>query len=130
MLLTGGLAIQRLTGLSSLTYTLYHNPRCSKSRQTLELLRGRGIEPVIVEYLKTPPDAAELGRILGLLGMTPRQLLRKREAAEAGLDDPTLTDEALVAGMVATPATIERPILLTGTRAVLGRPPEAVLALL
>jgi arsenate reductase (glutaredoxin) len=113
-----------------LTYTLYHNPRCSKSRQTLELLRGRGIEPVIVEYLKAPPDAAEIGRILGLLGMTPRQLLRKREAAEAGLDDPTLTDEALVAGMAANPATIERPILLTATRAVLGRPPEAVLALL
>jgi arsenate reductase len=121
---------QQPTGLSSLTYTLYHNPRCSKSRQTLELLRGRGIEPVIVEYLKTPPDAAELGRILGLLGMTPRQLLRKQEAAEAGLDDPALKDEALVAGMAATPATIERPILLTATRAVLGRPPEAVLALL
>lgn len=113
-----------------MTYTLYHNPRCSKSRQTLELLRGRGIEPTIVEYLKTPPDAAELGRILGLLGMTPRQLLRQREAAEAGLDDPTLTDEALVAGMAANPNTIERPILATATCAVLGRPPEAVLVLL
>jgi len=60
-----------------LTYTLYHNPRCGKSRQTLELLRERGIEPCIVEYLKTPPDAAELRHILGLLGLTPRQLLRK-----------------------------------------------------
>ena len=76
-------------------------------------MRGRGIEPTIVEYLKTPPDAAELGRILGLLGMTPRQLLRKREAAEVGLDDPALTDEALVAGMAANPNTIERPILAT-----------------
>jgi arsenate reductase (glutaredoxin) len=113
-----------------LTYTLYHNPRCGKSRQTLELLRERGIEPAIVEYLKTPPDAAELRRILGLLGLTPRQLLRKREAAEAGLDDPALSDEALIAGMVANPITIERPILVTEDRAALGRPPEAVLALL
>jgi len=113
-----------------LTYTLYHNPRCSKSRQTLDLLRGRGVEPRIVEYLKTPPDAAELRRILGLLGLTPRQLLRKKEAAEAGLDDPTLSDDALIEGMVANPITIERPILVTAERAVLGRPPEAALAIL
>jgi arsenate reductase len=113
-----------------LTYTLYHNPRCGKSRQTLELLRERGIEPTVVEYLKTPPDAAELCRILGLLGLMPRQLLRKREAAEAGLDDPTLTDDELIAGMVVNPITIERPILVTADRAALGRPPEAVLALL
>jgi len=113
-----------------LTYTLYHNPRCSKSRQTLDLLRGRGVEPRIVEYLKTPPEAAELRRILGLLGLTPRQLLRKKEAAEAGLDDPTLSDDALIEGMVANPITIERPILVTAERAVLGRPPEAVLAIL
>jgi arsenate reductase len=113
-----------------LTYTLYYNPRCGKSRQTLELLRERGIEPAIIEYLKTPPDAAELRRILGLLGLTPRQLLRKREAAEAGLDDATLSDDELVAGMVANPITIERPILVTAKRAALGRPPEAVLALL
>ena len=113
-----------------MTYTLYHNPRCGKSRQTLELLRERGIEPAIVEYLKTPPDVAELRRILGLLGLTPRQLLRKREAAEAGLDDATLSDDELIAGMVANPITIERPILVTVDRAALGRPPEAVLALL
>jgi arsenate reductase len=113
-----------------LTYTLYHNPRCGKSRQTLELLRERGIEPTIIEYLKTPPDAAELRRILGLLGLTPRRLLRKREAAEAGLDDAALSDDELIAGMVANPITIERPILVTTDRAALGRPPEAVLALL
>ena len=113
-----------------MTHTLYHNPRCGKSRQTLELLRERGIEPAIVEYLKTPPDAAELRRILGLLGLTPRQLLRKREAAEAGLDDATLSDDELIAGMVANPITIERPILVTAERAALGRPPETVLALL
>jgi arsenate reductase (glutaredoxin) len=117
-------------GLPTLTYTLYHNPRCGKSRQTLELLRDRGIEPTIVDYLKMPPDAAELRRILSLLGMTPRQLLRKREAEEAGLGDPGLSNDALVAGMVANPITIERPILVTGDRAALGRPPEAVLALL
>ena len=113
-----------------MTYTLYHNPRCGKSRQTLELLRERGIEPTIIEYLKTPPDAAELRRILGLLGLTPRRLLRKREAAEAGLDDAALSDDELIAGMVANPITIERPILMTADRAALGRPPEAVLALL
>jgi arsenate reductase len=113
-----------------LTYTLYHNPRCGKSRQTLELLRSRGIEPAIVEYLKTPPDAGELRRILDLLGLTPRELLRKREAAEAGLDDPGLSDDALIAGMVANPITIERPILVAADRAVIGRPPEAVLTLL
>src|SRR3712207_4397039 len=77
------------------TVTIYHNPRCTKSRQTLELLRSRGIEPTIVEYLKTPPDAAELKRLLGL---TPRQLMRRKEAAEAGLDDPSLSDEAVIAG--------------------------------
>ena len=113
-----------------MTYTLYHNPRCGKSRRTLELLRDRGIDPVVVEYLKTPPDVAELRRILDLLGMTPRQLLRKQEAAEVGLDDPGLTDEALIAGMAAHPVTIERPILVTEGRAALGRPPESVLALL
>ena len=113
-----------------MTYTLYHNPRCGKSRQTLELLRSRGIEPAIVEYLKTPPDAGELRRILDLLGLTPRELLRKREAAEAGIDDPGLSDDALIAGMVANPITIERPILVAAERAVIGRPPEAVLTLL
>jgi arsenate reductase len=113
-----------------LTYTLYHNPRCGKSRQTLELLRERGIEPTVIEYLKTPPNAAELRRILALLGLTPRQLLRKREATEAGLEISTLTDDELIAGMIANPITIERPILVTTGRAALGRPPEAVLALL
>jgi len=110
-------------------YVLYHNPRCGKSRQALELLRTRGVEPRIVEYLKTPPDVAELRRVLVLLGMTPRQLIRKREAAEVGLDDPTLTDDALVEGMVANPIVIERPILVAGDRAALGRPPEAVLGI-
>jgi arsenate reductase len=113
-----------------MTVTIYHNPRCGKSRQTLELLRTRGIEPRIVEYLKTPPDEAELRRLLKLLGLTPRQLLRKKEAAEVGLGAAGLDDAALIAGMAKHPIAIERPIVVNGTRAALGRPPEAVLKVL
>ncbi len=110
--------------------TIYHNPRCNTSRRMLALLEERGIKPRVVEYLKTPPDAAELRRLLKLLGMSPRQLLRKKEAAEAGLDKPGLSDEQLVAGMVKHPIVIERPIVVSGDRAALGRPPEAVLEIL
>ena len=110
--------------------TIYHNPRCNTSRRTLALLEQRGIAPDIVEYLKTPPDKAELKRLLRLLGMSPRQLLRKKEAAAAGLDKPGLSDEQLVAGMVKHPIVIERPIVVNGDRAALGRPPEAVLKIL
>lgn len=113
-----------------MTVTLYHNPRCSKSRQALELLRARGVEPVIVEYLKAPPTADELRRILTLLAMTPRQLLRAKESAEAGLDDPALGEAGLIAAMVAHPAVIERPIAVTATAARVGRPPERVLEIL
>lgn len=110
--------------------TIYHNPRCNKSRQTLALLEERGLKPRIVEYLRTPPDAAELKRLLTLLGLSPRQLLRKKEAAEAGLDKPSLSDAELIAGMVKHPIVIERPIVVSGERAALGRPPEAVLKIL
>jgi arsenate reductase len=110
--------------------TIYHNPRCSKSRQTLELIRGRGLEPAIIEYLKTPPSAAELKRILKLLGMKPDALLRRKEAAEAGIDAARLSDDALIAAMVANPAVIERPIVLANGKAALGRPPEAVAKIL
>jgi arsenate reductase len=110
--------------------TIYHNPRCNKSRQTLGLLEERGVKPRIVEYLKTPPDAAELKRLLRLLGLSPRELLRKKEAAEAGLDRPGLSDAQLIAGMVKHPIVIERPIVVNGDRAALGRPPEAVLKIL
>lgn len=113
-----------------MTVTIYHNPRCSKSRQTLELLRGKGIEPTIVEYLEHPPTAAALKDLLAKLGMNPRQLLRVKEAKEAGLDDPSLSDEALIAGMIANPRTIERPIVVKGGKAALGRPPETVLDIL
>lgn len=109
--------------------TLYHNPRCSKSRAALALLEERGVRPRIVEYLKTPPDAAELARILSLLGMRPRDLLRPKEAREAGLD-PTLDDAALIAAMVANPAVIERPIAVSDGGARVGHPPDRVLELL
>lgn len=112
--------------------TIYHNPRCSKSRQTLALLKARGIEPEVVLYLETPPDAATLGGILDLLGMAPRELMRKKEAGykAAGLNHPSLAREALIAGMVANPILIERPIVLAGGKAALGRPPESVLDIL
>ena len=112
--------------------TIYHNPRCSKSRATLKLLRERGVEPEIVEYLKTPPDAATLDGLLGKLGLEPRALMRRKEApyAENGLDDAGLDRDALIAAMIADPILIERPIVVAGNRAALGRPPEAVLAIL
>jgi len=115
-----------------MTITIYHNPRCSKSRQTLALLREKGHRPDIVEYLKTPPDAATLAGILSLLGKSPRDLMRRREAAyrENNLDDPALTDDQLIAAMVANPILIERPIVLAGGKAALGRPPEDVLKIL
>ncbi len=112
--------------------TIYHNPRCSKSRQTLALLKERGIEPVVVEYLKTPPDAGTLRVLLERLGLDARGLMRRREAAykSNGLDDPALDEEALIAAMAANPVLIERPIVTCGGRAVLGRPPESVLGIL
>lgn len=112
--------------------TLYHNPRCSKSRQALELLRQQGIEPEILEYLKTPPDVATLTRLLKLLGLAPRELMRKKEPEyrELGLDDPALSSEQLIEAMVAHPKLIERPIVIKGNKVALGRPPERVLDIL
>lgn len=112
--------------------TLYHNPRCSKSRSALELLQARGLTPDIVLYLDTPPDAARLRDLLGKLGITARQLLRTGEDAYKALNlaDRDLGDEQLIAAMVAHPKLIERPILIAGDKAVIGRPPENVLELL
>lgn len=110
-----------------MTVTLYHNPRCSKSRRALELLRGRGIEPVVVEYLKDPPPPETLRAILRRLGLPARALLRAKEARALGLDDPTLGDDDLIAAMHAHPEVIERPIAVAGDHARLGRPPERVL---
>ena len=112
--------------------TIYHNPRCSKSRQTLALLEERGIAPRVVDYLKTPPSAAELKTILKKLGLRPRDLMRKGEPlyAELGLKDRDLDDDALIALMVANPILIERPIVVSGGKAAIGRPPECVLEIL
>ena len=112
--------------------TILHNPRCSKSRQTLRLLKDRGVEPEIVEYLKNPPDAAELDRILDLLGLAPRDLMRCKEPAyrELCLADPALDRAALVSAMTEHPILIERPIVLADGKAALGRPPESVLDIL
>lgn len=111
--------------------TIYHNPRCSKSRQTLALLQERGLEPTIVEYLKTPPDAPTLKRLLKMLELAPRDLMRKGEKVykELGLDDAALGDDRLVEAMVENPILIERPIVVRDGRAALGRPPESVLAI-
>ena len=110
--------------------TMYHNPRCNTSRKTLALLREKGVEPVIVEYLKTPPSAAELRKILGQLKMPAAKLVRKKEAAAAGIDPKALSEDALIAAMVKNPIVIERPIVISGAKAALGRPPEAVLLVL
>jgi arsenate reductase len=112
--------------------TIYHNPKCSKSRQALQLLRDNGIEPTIVEYLKTPPDAKTLTRLLNMLGLKPRELMRIKEPEykQHRLDKAGLSDAALIDAMVRVPKLIERPIVVNGGRAALGRPPEKVLEVL
>lgn len=111
---------------------IYHNPRCSKSRQTLSLLESGGIKPDIIEYLKQTPDFNELDNILKMLGIEPRELMRRNEKAyqENRLDDATLSREDLINAMIANPILIERPIVIKGKRAIIGRPPEKVLELL
>lgn len=115
-----------------MTVTIYHNPRCSKSRETLKLLQDRGVEPRVIEYLRTPPDAATLEQILSLLGKEPRDLMRKKEAEykELGLYDGGKSRADLIAAMVEAPKLIERPIVLANGKAAIGRPPEAVLEIL
>jgi len=112
--------------------TIYHNPRCSKSRAMLKMLEEKGIQPTIIEYLETPPDAATLDGFLGKLGMEPRQLMRKGETPykELNLADETKDRAALIAAMVANPILIERPIVVNGEKIALGRPPENVLGIL
>lgn len=108
-------------------FTIYHNPKCSKSRATLALLEERGIEPRIIEYLKTPPTAAELKAIVAALGIKPEQLVRKgEEIYKAKYADKQLTDNEWIAALVKDPILIERPIVVSGARAVLGRPPQNV----
>jgi arsenate reductase len=112
--------------------TIYHNPRCSKSRQTLQLLQEHGVEPDIVLYLEQPPTKKQLRELLQKLGIDARALLRKGEEAykSNGLGDPGLSEDALLAAMIAHPQLIERPIVVKGAHAVLGRPPENALQLL
>jgi arsenate reductase len=108
-------------------YTIYHNPRCTKSRATLELLTGRGIEPKVVEYLKTPPTAKELKAIVAKLGIKPEELVRKGEDIyKEKFAGKTLTDAQWIQALAANPILIERPIVVRGDKAVIGRPPENV----
>jgi arsenate reductase len=115
-----------------LDVTIYHNPRCTKSRQTLALLEGKGIKPKIVEYLKTPPSASALDAILKQLGLEPREAMRKKEEPykALGLDNPSLSRKDLITAMVKNPILIERPIVLAKGKARVGRPPESVLEIL
>jgi arsenate reductase len=115
-----------------MTVTIYHNPRCSKSRATLDLLEARGVKPKIVEYLKTPPAGSELKAILKKLGLRPGDIMRSCEPlyAELGLKDRAFSDDQLIAIMVENPILIERPIVVSGDKAAIGRPPENVLKIL
>lgn len=114
------------------TVTLYHNPRCSKSCQALELLEAEGIIPTLVKYLEKPPTAAALRDLLDMLGLDPRGLMRKGEAeyTELNLANPDLSREQLIEAMVTHPRLIERPIMIKDGQAIIGRPPEKVLDLL
>ncbi|MDJ0656208.1 MAG: arsenate reductase (glutaredoxin) [Xanthomonadales bacterium] len=118
--------------MTSQKFTIYHNPRCSKSRQTLQLIEQAGIQPEIIQYLKTPLESRELKKILKLLGMSPRELMRKKEAPykELGLDRPEVSEKDLLQAIVDHPILLERPIVIAGEQAVIGRPPENVLPLL
>ncbi len=113
--------------------TIYHNPRCSKSRQTLAILEEHGEEPEIVKYLETPPTEDELRKIVRMLGLSsPRELMRRKEKEykELGLDDESLSDDDLIRAMAAHPRLIERPIVIKDGKAALGRPPEKIIEIL
>ncbi|UTW45368.1 arsenate reductase (glutaredoxin) [bacterium SCSIO 12696] len=112
--------------------TIYHNPRCSKSRQTLQLLEEKGIEPTVVLYLENTPDADAITDLLAKLGIGPRQLIRTGEQAykDNNLANPELSDAQLIQAMAEHPKLIQRPIVVNGDKAALGRPPEAVLDIL
>ena len=112
--------------------TIYHNPRCSKSRETLALLEEKGIDAEVVLYLEIPPDAVRLTELIAQLGFkSARDLMRKGESeyAELGLDNPALDEAALIAALAAHPRLIERPIVVHGAQARIGRPPASVLEL-
>lgn len=110
--------------------TIYHNPRCSKSRETLALLEKKGLKPRVVEYLKMPPNASELKNIARMLGLSVREFVRTADARDAGIDPVELDEKDLIAAMVRNPAIIERPIVVNNGKAAIGRPPENVLKIL
>ena len=109
---------------------IYHNPRCNTSRKTLALLQEKGIQPEVVEYLKTPYTATQLRTLLGQMNLPAKAVLRKKEAAAAGIDPDKMTEAALIDAMVKHPILVERPIVVSGNKAALGRPPENVLSVL
>src|SRR3954464_15370122 len=113
-----------------MTVRIYHNPRCSTSRKTLALLREKGVEPEIVEYLKTPYSVAGLKALLGQLGSPAKALIRRKEAAASGIDPAALSEEALIRAMAEHPIIVERPIVVANGKAALGRPPEKGLGVL
>ncbi len=109
---------------------IYHNPRCSKSRQTLAILEEKKVAHDVIEYLNTPPSAVELKRIVAMLGCRPHDIVRKKEAKELGIDLGAIGEAELIKRMVADPIIIERPIVVAGDKAAMGRPPESVLEIL
>lgn len=115
-----------------MSVTIYHNPRCSKSRQTLALIRERGLEPEVIDYLGQPPSASEIKRIIELLGVRTRDVIRSGEAAyrDLGLGDDSIGDEALIEAIRQHPILLQRPIVIVGDQARIGRPPESVEAIL
>lgn len=113
-----------------MTVTIWHNPKCGTSRNTLALIRERGIEPTVVEYLKTPPSRAELAALLAEGGLTAKQVLRAREVAGVGIDVTGMSDDALLDAMVAHPILIQRPLVKSPKGVRLARPPETVLEIL
>lgn len=112
--------------------TIYHNPRCSKSRRAMEILLGAGVEPRVIEYLNTPPSPRTLRHLTDLLGIKPREMIRtgEREYSELGLSDPDLDDKVLLEMISRHPRLMQRPVVVRGKRAVIGRPPEKILELL
>lgn len=118
--------------MSTDNFVIYHNPRCSKSRETLQLITDRQIDPEIIDYLEDPPSVEDLKRIISLLGVTARDLLRTTEPVyrDAELDDDSLTDDEIIEAICEYPALLQRPIVVIGDRAVIGRPPSRVLDLI
>jgi len=113
-----------------MTVTIYHNPRCTKSRETLALLERKGVKPRVIEYLKTPPSAAEIKNIARMLGLSVREFVRTVDARDAGIDPVEMDEKDLIAAMVRNPIIIERPIVVNNGKAAIGRPPESVLKIL